>query len=158
LRRALFYSLFLSSSSPTLKVLLFSLVSTLSLAMILSNKLTVYSKPWFFRNTYFTLFLFYVSRSLSSKSCLSWIYKKFTELFNTSIKFSCDKFFGLRLFTEFSKSIISSNSRFSRKRTFYFNFPTCVFTVSSPIWRWPHTLILFNMIYKNWYWAMDIWK
>jgi len=71
---------------------------------------------------------------------------------------ACDKFFGLRLFTEFSKSIISSNSRFSRKRTFYFNFPTCVFTVSSAIWRWPHTLILFNMIYKNWYWAMDIWK
>ena len=81
-------TLFLSSSSPILKVLLFSLVSTLSLAMILSNKLTVYSEPWFFRNTYFTLFLFYVSRSLSSKSCLSWIYKKFTKLFNTSIKFS----------------------------------------------------------------------
>jgi hypothetical protein len=69
-------TLFLSSSSPILKVLLFSLVSTLLLAMILSNKLRVYSEPWFFRNTYFTLFLFYVSRSLSSKSCLSWIYKK----------------------------------------------------------------------------------
>jgi hypothetical protein len=69
-----------------------------------------------------------------------------------------DKFFGLRIFTEFSKSILSSNSRFSRKGTFYFNLHTCLFTVSSAISRWLHTLTLFSMIYKNWYWAMDIWK
>ena len=59
-----------------------------------------------------TLLFSYVSRSLNSKSCLSWIYKKFAEL-------ACEEFSRLNLFTEFSKSFISSKSRFSRKKIFF---------------------------------------
>jgi hypothetical protein len=54
-------------------------------------------------------------------------------------KFTCknvgvvDSFSGLRLFTEFSKSFISSKSRFSKNDIFRIFLPVFLSTLSSPI-------------------------
>ena len=117
-------TLFLSSSSQILKVLLFSLVSTLSMAMILSDKLTVYSNHGFSETLTLLFFSFMFLDILVPKVVVAEYIK---SLLSFSIQISssaCDNCFRLRLFTEFSKSIINSKSSFSRKRTFYFNFLT----------------------------------
>ena len=97
----LLFSFSVFSSSPILKVLLFSLVSTLLLAMILSNKLTVYSEAWFSETLTLLFFSFMFLDLLVPKVVLAEFIK---SLLSFSIEVSSsadDKFFGLRLFTKF---------------------------------------------------------